>query len=182
MEHIMHIRQLWWQLQSIGYFTSLLHNLERSNESRCELAWYLETVKTSHRWHLEVHKTPNLKDQLSSAYIAQLIGSLSPYELASRLLVVCRVQTPSILQSHSKKTGFGTYEYIASQMAPSSNSLGNYCCRRTQHMTDSYLNIFRIAEHKLSAYIQESDWLSRFDHQEKSRFDFPSDFGWTQRI
>jgi hypothetical protein len=42
MEHVVQIRQLWWQLQLIGYFTSLLHNLEWANEPRCELASYLE--------------------------------------------------------------------------------------------------------------------------------------------
>jgi hypothetical protein len=37
------------QLQLIGYFTSLLQNLEWSNEPQCELASYLEMVQTSHR-------------------------------------------------------------------------------------------------------------------------------------
>jgi hypothetical protein len=45
----LHIRQLWWQLQLIGYFASLLQNLERINESRCKLASYLEMMKISHR-------------------------------------------------------------------------------------------------------------------------------------
>jgi hypothetical protein len=45
----MHIRQLRWQLQLLGYFISLLHNLEQSNESQSELASYFETVQTSHR-------------------------------------------------------------------------------------------------------------------------------------
>jgi hypothetical protein len=49
MEYIMHIRQLWWQLELVSYFTSLLKNLEWSNEPRCELASDLETTQTSHR-------------------------------------------------------------------------------------------------------------------------------------
>jgi hypothetical protein len=49
MEHIMHIRQRWWQLQFIGYFTSLLRNLEWSNKPRCVLASYFEMMQTSHR-------------------------------------------------------------------------------------------------------------------------------------
>jgi hypothetical protein len=49
MEHVMHMGQLWWQLQLVSYFTSLLQNLEWSNELWCELASYLETVQTSHR-------------------------------------------------------------------------------------------------------------------------------------
>jgi hypothetical protein len=44
MEHIMHIRQLQRQPQSVSYFTSLLQNLEWSTEPRCELASYLKTV------------------------------------------------------------------------------------------------------------------------------------------
>jgi hypothetical protein len=40
---------------------------------------------------------------------------------------------------------------------PSSNSLDNYCCRRTQHTTDSYPNFFHIVGHKLLAYPEESD-------------------------
>jgi hypothetical protein len=49
MEHIMHIRQLWWQLQLVSHFTSLLQNLEWSNEPRCELASDLEMTQTSYR-------------------------------------------------------------------------------------------------------------------------------------
>jgi hypothetical protein len=86
----------------------------------------------------------------SSALIAQLTGSLTPCELASRPLAKCRVQKPSVPQSHSKTMGFGTYDHIASQMAPSSNSLDNYCYRRTRHMVDSYPNLFCTIEHKLS--------------------------------
>jgi hypothetical protein len=49
MEYVMHIRQLWRQLQLVSYFTSLLQNLKWSNESWCELASYLETTQTSYR-------------------------------------------------------------------------------------------------------------------------------------
>jgi hypothetical protein len=45
----MHIRQLWWQLQLVSYFTSLFQNRKWSNESWCELASNLETTQTSHR-------------------------------------------------------------------------------------------------------------------------------------
>jgi hypothetical protein len=62
---------------------------------------------------------------------------------------------------------FSTYDHIASQMAPSSNSLDSYCCKRTWHMTDSYPNFFRIVRHKLLAYLLEFDLLSRSDHQSK---------------
>jgi hypothetical protein len=34
-------------------------------------------------------------------------------------------------------------------------------------MTDSYPNFFHTTEHKLSAYLQESDLLSQSDHQSK---------------
>jgi hypothetical protein len=95
----------------------------------------------------------------------QSAGSPSPCKLASRLLAVCRVQIPSFLQSHSKTTGFSTYDHIASQTAPSSKSLDSYCCRKTRHTVDSYPNSFRIAEHKLSACLQESNLLSRSVHQ-----------------
>jgi hypothetical protein len=33
----------------VSYFTSLLQNLEWSNEPQCELALNLETTQTSHR-------------------------------------------------------------------------------------------------------------------------------------
>jgi hypothetical protein len=49
MKYIIHVRQLWQKLQLVGYFTSLLQNLEWSNEPRCELASDLETTQTSHR-------------------------------------------------------------------------------------------------------------------------------------
>jgi hypothetical protein len=38
MEHVVHIRQLWWKLQLICHFTSLLHDLKRTNEPRREFA------------------------------------------------------------------------------------------------------------------------------------------------
>jgi hypothetical protein len=66
MKYIMHIRQLRRQLRLVSYFTSLLQNLEWSNESWCELASDLETMQTSHRRHLEVHKISHFKAQLSS--------------------------------------------------------------------------------------------------------------------
>jgi hypothetical protein len=49
MKHIVHICQLWWQLQFISYFSSLLSNLEWSDEPRHELASYLKIAQTSHR-------------------------------------------------------------------------------------------------------------------------------------
>jgi hypothetical protein len=49
MEYIMHVRQLRPQLQLVSYFTSLLQNLEWSNEPWCELASDLETMQTSQR-------------------------------------------------------------------------------------------------------------------------------------
>jgi hypothetical protein len=69
MEHVMHVRQLWWQPQLISYFTSPLQNHERSNEPRCEFASYLESVQTSHRGHLEVNKISNFKVWFSSPMI-----------------------------------------------------------------------------------------------------------------
>jgi hypothetical protein len=83
----------------------------------------------------------------SSALIGRLAGCPYPFKLASRHLVECWDQKSSILQFHSKITGFGIYDHIASQTAPSSNALDNYCCRRTRHTTDSYPNFFHIAEH-----------------------------------
>jgi hypothetical protein len=44
MEHVMHIGQLWQQLQLVSYFTSLFQNLKWSNKYWCELASYLETT------------------------------------------------------------------------------------------------------------------------------------------
>jgi hypothetical protein len=44
MKYIMHVRQLWRQLQLVGYFTSLLQNLKCSNEPWCELTSELETT------------------------------------------------------------------------------------------------------------------------------------------
>jgi hypothetical protein len=49
MKYIMHVRQLRRQLQLVVYFTSLLQNLEWSNEPRCELASNLEMTQTPHR-------------------------------------------------------------------------------------------------------------------------------------
>jgi hypothetical protein len=49
VKYIMHVRQLWQQLQLVDYFTSLLQNLEWSNEPQCELTSDLETTQTSHR-------------------------------------------------------------------------------------------------------------------------------------
>jgi hypothetical protein len=37
---------------------------------------------------------------------------------------------------------------------PSSGSLHNYYCKRTQPMTDSYPNFLDILEHKLLAHLQ----------------------------
>jgi hypothetical protein len=76
----MHVRQLRRQLQLVSYFTSLLQNLEWSNEPRCELASDLETMQTSHRRHLEVHKISHFKAQISSpmidvALLSQLCNS-----------------------------------------------------------------------------------------------------------
>jgi hypothetical protein len=45
----MHVRQLRQQFQLVSHFTSLLQNLEWSNEPRCELASNLEMIQTSHR-------------------------------------------------------------------------------------------------------------------------------------
>jgi hypothetical protein len=61
MKYIMHVRQLRWQLQLVSYFTYILQNLEWSNESWSKLVLNLETMQTSHRWHLEVNKISNLK-------------------------------------------------------------------------------------------------------------------------
>jgi hypothetical protein len=69
VEYIMHVRQLRQQLQLVSYFTSLLQNLEWSNEPRCELVSDLEMMQTFHRWHLEVHKISHFKAQLSSPMI-----------------------------------------------------------------------------------------------------------------
>jgi hypothetical protein len=44
-------------------------------------------------------------------------------------------------------------------MAQYLDSLDNYCLRRTRHTTDSYPNFFHVVEHKLSAYLLESDLL-----------------------
>jgi hypothetical protein len=37
---------------------------------------------------------------------------------------------------------------------PSSSSLDNYYCRRTQPRLDSYPNLLNVPEHKLLAYLQ----------------------------
>jgi hypothetical protein len=83
MEYVMHIWQLRWHLQLICYFTSLFQNLKRSNEPRCELASYLETMQTSHRWHLEINKISNFKAYLSSSMIGI---ALSPRLCNSQVL------------------------------------------------------------------------------------------------
>jgi hypothetical protein len=88
----------------------------------------------------------------SFVLIVQSAGSLSPYELVSQLLAICRVQKPYVLQPHSKTMGSNTYYHIASQTVPSSNSLDIYCCRKTRRMVDSYSNFFCTIKHKLSAY------------------------------
>jgi hypothetical protein len=64
----------------------------------------------------------------------------------------------------SKITGFGTYDHIASSTVLSSNPLDSYCCWRIRRTVDSYSNFFRTTVHKLLAYAQESDLLSRFVH------------------
>jgi hypothetical protein len=58
---------------------------------------------------------------------------------------------PLVLQPNTKTMGFDTYDHIASQMVPSSNSLYSYCCRKNRHTVDSYPNFFCNAEHRLSA-------------------------------
>jgi hypothetical protein len=67
--YIIHVRQLRWQLQLEGHVTSLLQNLEWSNEPRCELASDIEMMQTTHRRHLELHKISHFKAQLSSPMI-----------------------------------------------------------------------------------------------------------------
>jgi hypothetical protein len=61
--------------------------------------------------------------------------------------------------------GFDIYVRMASPTVPSSDSLDNYCCRRTGHTTDSYPNFSDNAEHMLSEYLPESDSFFWFDHQ-----------------
>jgi hypothetical protein len=95
----------------------------------------------------------------------QSVGSLLLYELVSQLLAICQIQKPSVLQSHSKITGFDTYDHIVSRTLPSSNYFGSYCCRKTQRMIDSYPNFFCTIEHKLSTSSRESDLLSQFVHR-----------------
>jgi hypothetical protein len=63
--------------------------------------------------------------------------------------------------------GFGTYDHIASQTSPYSNSLDRYYYMKTWRMVDSYPNFILTAEHKLLAYPQESYLLSQFAHQSK---------------
>jgi hypothetical protein len=112
------------------------------------------------------HHKPLIGDTLKYTVLTvQSASSLSPYELVSRLLAICRVQKPSILQSHSKTMAFGTYDLIASQTLPSSNSLDSYCCRRTQRTVDSYPNSFHTVEHELLAYPQGPDLLSQTVHR-----------------
>jgi hypothetical protein len=93
------------------------------------------------------HHKPLIGDTLKYTVLTvQSASSLSPYELVSRLLAICRVQKPSILQSHSKTMAFSTYDLIASQTLPSSNS-------------------FHTVEHELLAYPQGPDLLSQSVHR-----------------
>jgi hypothetical protein len=66
-----------------------------------------------------------------------------------------------VLQPYSKTLVSDTCDHIASQTVPSSNSLHNYYCQKTQHTVDSYPNFFRIAKHRISAKPRESNLLSR---------------------
>jgi hypothetical protein len=165
MEHIVHIWQLWRQLQLVSYLTSLFQNNKWSNEPRCELASNLEMVQTSHRWHLEVHKISNFKAQLSSPMITTALlprlrnSQVLPNHtnLLPGFLQNVGSKKPSVLQPHSKTTEFDTYDHTTSQTAPSSSSLDSYCYRRSQHTGDSYPNFFHIAGHKLLPYLLESD-------------------------
>jgi hypothetical protein len=69
MKYNMHVGQLRRQFQLVNHFTSLLQNLEWSNEPQCELASDLQMTQTSLRRHLEVHKIFHFKAQLSSPMI-----------------------------------------------------------------------------------------------------------------
>ncbi len=60
--------------------------------------------------------------------------------------------------------GSDTYDHIASQTVPSSDSLHSYCCQKTWHTVDSYPNFLDVSKHKLLAYLQEFGWLTQFDH------------------
>jgi hypothetical protein len=94
----------------VGYFTSLLHNLERSNESWCELTSYFETAQTTHRWHLEVHKISNIKAQLSSSMTSV---ALLPWLRNSQVL------------SHHTNLLLGFLQYVGSKTFCSPVSLQN---------------------------------------------------------
>jgi hypothetical protein len=148
----------------VSYFTSLLQNLEWSNEPQCELASDLEMTQTSHRRHLKVHKISHFKAELSSlmisvALLPQLCNSQVLPNHTNLLLsfLQCRVQTPSVLQPHYKTMEFNTYDHTTSQTVSSSSFLDSCCYRRSRHTTDSYPNFFHIVMYKLLAYPLESD-------------------------
>jgi hypothetical protein len=61
----MHTKQLRRQLQLVSHFTSLLQNFEWPDKPHCELASYLESAQTPHRWYLEVYNISNFKAQFS---------------------------------------------------------------------------------------------------------------------
>jgi hypothetical protein len=50
------------------------------------------------------------------------------------------------------------------EMVPSSDSLGNYYCMRTQPTIDSCPNFLGIPSHKPVAYLQEFGLLALFGH------------------
>jgi hypothetical protein len=161
----MHIRQLRQQLQMVSYFTSLLQNLEWSNEPRCELASDLKMTQTSHMRHLEVDKISHFKAQLSSPTIN--VTLLPPLRISQVLpnhtnLLLDFLQNvgPKHLPFSSltpNTTEFDTYDHTTSQMVPSSRFLDRCCYRRTRHTTYSYPNSFHIASHNLLAYLLVSD-------------------------
>jgi hypothetical protein len=72
-----------------------------------------------------------------------------------------------VLQPYSKTMGSNTYDHIASQTVPSSNSIHSYYCRKTHHTVYSYPNLFHTIEHRLSAYSWGSDLLARSVHRSK---------------
>jgi hypothetical protein len=156
----MHVRQVWRQLQLVSHFTSLLQNLEWSNEPWCELASDLEMTQTSHRQHLEVHKISHFQVQLSSpmisiALLPRLCNSQIRPNHTNLLLGFLQNVEPkhlpfSILTPKQ-------WSLTTSQTVPFSSFLDSYCYRRTQLTIDSYVNYFHIARHKLLAYPLESD-------------------------
>jgi hypothetical protein len=54
--------------------------------------------------------------------------------------------------------------HIELQTVPSSDSLGSYCCMRTQPIANSYPNYQDIPSRKLWAYLLEFDLLAQFGH------------------